>query len=95
MPGVNTMISIPGVAGGVVNAHPLVFSRILDTIPVNGWEVVQKSYGLHVLLSSVRGEFGDEIRFHLATSKGTYYVMLPGKKGTYEHILYGKAGTAL
>ena len=28
---------------------------------MNGWQVVQESFGLHVLLSGVRGEFRDEI----------------------------------
>jgi len=47
-------------AGGVVKVHPLVFSRIMDTLPVSGWQVVQEVDRLHVLLSGVRGEFGDE-----------------------------------
>ncbi len=58
---VEDVLSFPGVAGGVVNVHPLVFSRIMDTLPVSGWQVVQEADGLHVLLSGVRGEFGDEV----------------------------------
>ena len=58
---VEDVLSFQGVDGGVVNVHPLVFSRIMDILPVNGWQVVQGSDGLHVLLSGVRGEFGDEI----------------------------------
>ena len=54
-------LSFQGVAGGVVNVHPLVFSRIMDTLEVRGWQVVQEADGLHVLLSGVRGEFGDEM----------------------------------
>jgi phenylacetate-coenzyme A ligase PaaK-like adenylate-forming protein len=50
-----------GVAGGVVSVHPLVFSRIMDILPVSGWQVVQEADCLHVLLSGERGEFGDEM----------------------------------
>ena len=58
---VEDVLSFPGAAGGVVNVHPLVFSRIMDILPVSGWQVVQEPDGLHVLLSGVRGEFGDEM----------------------------------
>lgn len=58
---VEDVLSFTGVAGGVVNVHPLVFSRIMDTIPVSGWQVVHEADGLHVLLSGVRGAFGDEM----------------------------------
>jgi len=54
-------LSFPGIAGGVVNVHPLVFSRIMDTLPVSGWQVVQEADGLRVLLSGAHGEFGDEM----------------------------------
>ncbi len=57
---VEDVLPFPGVAGGVVNVHPLVFSRVMDTLSVSGWQVVQEADGLHVLLSGVRGEFGDE-----------------------------------
>ncbi|HEX9133423.1 MAG TPA: hypothetical protein VF844_14125 [Ktedonobacteraceae bacterium] len=49
---VEDVLFFPGVPGGLVSVHPLVFSRIMDTLPVSG---------LHVLLSGVRGEFGDEM----------------------------------
>ena len=55
------ILSFPGVAGGVVNVHPLVFSRIMDTLPVSGWQVIRVVDGLKVLLSGVRAEFGDEV----------------------------------
>ncbi|HEV2583758.1 MAG TPA: hypothetical protein VGT44_23060, partial [Ktedonobacteraceae bacterium] len=58
---VEDVLSFPGAAGGVVNVQPLVFSRIMDTIPVSGWQVIQEADGLRVLLSGVRGEFGDEM----------------------------------
>jgi phenylacetate-coenzyme A ligase PaaK-like adenylate-forming protein len=58
---VEDVLSFPGVAGGVVQVHPLVFSRVMDTLPVSGWQVVQEADGLHVLLSGVHGELQDEI----------------------------------
>jgi len=58
---VEDVLSFPGVAGGVMNVHPLVFGRIMDTLPVSGWQVVQETGGLRVLLSGVRGEFEDEM----------------------------------
>jgi len=58
---VEDVLSFPSGAGGVVNVHPLVFSRIMDTLPVSGWQVVQEVDGLHVLLSSTRDKFDDEM----------------------------------
>ncbi len=46
---------------GSVNVHPLVFSRIMDTLPVSGWQVLQEADGLHVLLSGVRGALDEEV----------------------------------
>jgi putative adenylate-forming enzyme len=58
---VEDVLSFPGVAGGVVQVHPLVFSRVMDSLPVSGWQVVQEADGLRVLLSGVRGELKDEM----------------------------------
>jgi hypothetical protein len=58
---VEDVLSFPGAAGGVVNVHPLVFSCIMDTLPVSGWQVIQEVDGLCVLLSGVRGEFEDDM----------------------------------
>lgn len=57
---VEDVLSFQGVAGGVVNVQPLVFSRIMDILPVSGWQVIQEKGGLRVLLSGVRGGFEDE-----------------------------------
>jgi len=54
------VLSFQGVAGGVVNVQPLVFSRVMDTLPVSGWQVIQEKGGLRVLLSGLRGAFEDE-----------------------------------
>jgi putative adenylate-forming enzyme len=61
---VEEILSFAGVAGGSVNVHPLVFTRIMDTLPVSGWQVVQEADGLHVLLSGVHGDLNDERLAH-------------------------------
>jgi putative adenylate-forming enzyme len=58
---VEDVLFFPGVPGGLVSVHPLVFSRIMDILPVSGWQVVQEADGLRVLLSGVRGAFEDEM----------------------------------
>jgi putative adenylate-forming enzyme len=58
---VEDVLSFPGVAGGVVQVQPLVFSQVMDTLPVSGWQVIQEVDGLRVLLSGVRGELKDEM----------------------------------
>ena len=57
---VEEVLSFQGVVGAVVHVQPLVFSRIMDTLPVSGWQVVQEADRLRVLLSGVRGPFADE-----------------------------------
>jgi phenylacetate-CoA ligase len=54
------ILTFQGIAGGVVNVQPLVFSRIMDVLPVSGWQVVQEIDGLHILLSGVRDSIADE-----------------------------------
>jgi phenylacetate-CoA ligase len=58
---VEDVLSFPSEAFGVVQVHPLAFSRVMDTLPVSGWQVIQEADGLHVLLSGVRSEFRDEV----------------------------------
>ena len=58
---VEDVLSFQGIAGGLVSVHPLVFSRVMDTLPVSGWQVIQEMGGLRVLLSGVRGAFEDEM----------------------------------
>jgi phenylacetate-coenzyme A ligase PaaK-like adenylate-forming protein len=58
---VEDVLSFPGEAFGVVQVHPLVFSRVMDTLPVSGWQVVQEVDGLHVLLNGIHGVLQDEV----------------------------------
>ncbi len=57
---VEEILSFPGVAGGSVSVHPLVFDHFMDRLSVNGWQVLQDADGLHVLLSGVRGTLDEE-----------------------------------
>ncbi len=46
------MLSLPTAAGALVDIQPLVFHRILDLLPVSGWQVAQDAPDrLTVLLS--------------------------------------------
>jgi len=51
----------PGVKGGQIPVDPSVFHAVMDTVPANGWQVVQDANGLTLLLSSVRDSFSDEL----------------------------------
>jgi phenylacetate-CoA ligase len=49
------------VAGGEVAVHPLTsFHRILDTLPTGGWQVIQESARLRVLVAGVGKDFAAE-----------------------------------
>jgi phenylacetate-CoA ligase len=49
------VLHFPGRDGGTVRAHPMVFYRILDATPVQGWQVVQQDEGLSLCLSGRPG----------------------------------------
>lgn len=51
----------PAVKGGEVAIHPSVFHQVMDTVPTNGWQIVQDADGLTLLLSSVREYFPDDV----------------------------------
>jgi len=61
---IQEVLSFPGVAGGSVSVHPLIFHNIMDTLPVNGWQVVQDTDGLHILLAGIHGAI-DEKQVHI------------------------------
>lgn len=58
---VEDVLSLPSSVGGILTVRPLVFNRIMDTIPVSGWQIVQEADSLHVLLSGVRDGFTDDV----------------------------------
>jgi len=54
------VLFLPSVSGGEVAVHPYVFHTLMDTLPVNGWQVVQETSGLKLLLSGIREGFVEE-----------------------------------
>jgi phenylacetate-coenzyme A ligase PaaK-like adenylate-forming protein len=58
---VEDALHLPAMAGGQVAVQPLVFNRVMDILPVNGWQVIQQAdNGLVVLLTGVRNGLTDE-----------------------------------
>ncbi|GHO99639.1 hypothetical protein KSF_096870 [Reticulibacter mediterranei] len=53
------VLTFPGAGGGEISIHPLLFHNLLDTLPVSGWQVVQETNRLHVLLARVYGMLDD------------------------------------
>lgn len=54
-------LRLPAIAGGTVTVQPLVFNRVMDIVPVNGWQVgQQEDDGLVVLLTGVGNGLTDE-----------------------------------
>ena len=54
-------LSMPGTKGGQLLIQPLVFNRVMDILPVSGWQVVQETdTSLKVLLSGARNGLRDE-----------------------------------
>ena len=45
------ILRLPGVSGEGVSVHPITFHHVLDTLPVSGWQVIQETDELRVLLS--------------------------------------------
>jgi putative adenylate-forming enzyme len=58
---VEDVLHLPAVVDGEIAVQPLLFSEILDTLPVGGWQVVQEANGgLTVLLSGVADGFAEQ-----------------------------------
>jgi len=54
-------LTLPAVSGGEVIVRPLVLNRVMDIVPVSGWQVAQQADGgLVVLLSGARDTMTDE-----------------------------------
>ena len=56
---IQEVLSFPRAGGGEVRIHPLTFHNLLDMLPVSGWQVVQETNGLHILLAHVHGALDD------------------------------------
>ncbi|MEP7371701.1 MAG: hypothetical protein ABI659_05675 [Nitrosospira sp.] len=54
-------LSMPGTKGGQLLIQPLVFNRVMDILPVSGWQVIQETdSSLTLLLSGARNGIRDE-----------------------------------
>lgn len=72
------ILHLPAVSGGQVAVHPLTFHRVLDTIPASGWQVVQETNGLNVLLSGASASMVDaELVDALAQALATQGIYVP------------------
>jgi phenylacetate-CoA ligase len=54
------VLHFPARAGGEVAVHPLVLYRVMESVPMSGWQVVQERDGLQVLLSGVQAGLNEE-----------------------------------
>jgi phenylacetate-CoA ligase len=54
------VLHFPAREGGEMTIIPHVFHRVLDTVPVSGWQVVQESDRLQVLLSGAQAGLNEE-----------------------------------
>lgn len=53
-------LELPGMAGGRIRVQPLVFNRVMDVVPVSGWQVIQEADdSLRVLVTGVRDGLTD------------------------------------
>lgn len=70
---------LPTPTGARKAVQPLVFNRIMDILPVSGWQVIQENDdGLTVLVSGVHGEFVDTaIEDQLASGLAAQGVRIP------------------
>jgi phenylacetate-CoA ligase len=58
---VEDSLSLPALSGSEVIVRPLVINRIMDIVPVSGWQVIQQAdQGLVVLLTGARDGLTDE-----------------------------------
>jgi phenylacetate-coenzyme A ligase PaaK-like adenylate-forming protein len=58
---VEDALHLPTMAGSKVAVQPLVFNRVMDIVPVSGWQVTQQADdGLVMLLTGVRDGLMDE-----------------------------------
>jgi len=58
---VEDALSMPAAKGGQILIQPLVFNRVMDILPVSGWQVIQETDSLlTILLSGSRNGIYDE-----------------------------------
>lgn len=80
------VLKLPGRDGGRVTVQPLVFNRVMDIIPVSGWQVIQEADdSLTLLITGVRDGLTDAaLREQLTRSLAQEQVRMPAIK--IEHV---------
>jgi phenylacetate-CoA ligase len=56
---VEDVLRFPATSGEHVSVQPIIFHRVMDAVPADGWQVAHGPEGLTVLLSGVREGFAD------------------------------------
>lgn len=76
---VEDALQLPAQTGGRVTIEPLVFSRIMDILPVSGWQVIQEAdEGLTLLVSGAQdGLIEEALREQLVRELTAQGVRLP------------------
>ncbi|MBZ5553469.1 MAG: hypothetical protein LAO21_12165 [Acidobacteriia bacterium] len=54
------ILYLPSADCGQVTLQPSVFHQIMDTLPINGWQIIQEEDGLDILVRRVPDDFSDE-----------------------------------
>jgi phenylacetate-coenzyme A ligase PaaK-like adenylate-forming protein len=80
------VLKLPGRDGGRVTVQPLVYNRVMDIIPVSGWQVIQEADdSLTLLITGVRDGLTDAaLREQLTRSLAQEQVRMPAIK--IEHV---------
>ena len=59
---VEDSLVVPAISGGKITVRPLVINRVMDIVPVSGWQVLQQAdQGLIILLAGARNGLVDEV----------------------------------
>ena len=76
---VEDTLRLPAVNGGRVSVPPLVFNRVMDVLPVSGWQVIHEADdSLTVLLSGANGVVtNDTLQDRLARALSEHGVLTP------------------
>lgn len=54
------ILHFPSVNQGQVVVQPSVFHQVMDTLPINGWQIIQEEDGLDILVRRAPDDFSDE-----------------------------------
>jgi phenylacetate-coenzyme A ligase PaaK-like adenylate-forming protein len=63
------ILQLPSAAGGSISVHPNVFHRVMESLPVREWQIIQEADRLRVLIVEPRTDVVlDEVRRNVETS---------------------------